>query len=210
MKSWLSQWTPFDYCGKGLAGSTVGFFGLGRIGQSVAEKVVPFHPARILYHNRRPRPDLPAHYEYGSFDELLAQSDFLIITASVGSDVVGVFNRTVFEKMKNDSILINISRLVCTPIPSYFSYQTPLRGKVVNTDDLLEALTNGKIGAAGLDVTEPEPLPDGHPLFSLKNCGNNIFPSLSASDCLSDCLPRTSPPPLLQPVSGCPTWAKRT
>jgi len=46
-----------------------------------------------------------------------------------------------------------------------------LRGKVVVTDDLYEALVSGKIGAAGLDVTKPEPLPDGHPLFSLKNCG---------------------------------------
>lgn len=65
----------------------------------------------------------------------------------------GMFNKAVFDKMKNDSVFINVTR-----------------GGVVNQDDLYEALTNGCIAAAGLDVTTPEPLPPSHKLLTLPNC----------------------------------------
>ncbi|KAI6227410.1 Glyoxylate reductase/hydroxypyruvate reductase [Aphelenchoides fujianensis] len=127
------------------------FFGMGRIGESVAEKLLPFHPRRILYHNRRKKTNVD--YEYVSFEELLKQSDFLLITTSAGPETEGVFNRETFKLMKTDSILVNISR-----------------GKIIRTDDLVDALLVGTIGAAALDVTDPEPLPDGHPLYSMANC----------------------------------------
>jgi len=146
------HWSLTYLNGKALEGSTVGFYGMGRIGESVAEKVAAFHPHKIIYHNRKPKENTP-QYEYVSFDELIAQSDFVIITTSAGPDTEGVFNEETFKRMKNDSILVNISR-----------------GKIIKTDELLEALQSGQIGAAALDVTEPEPLPTSHPLYKLDNC----------------------------------------
>uniref|UniRef100_A0A915EB71 D-isomer specific 2-hydroxyacid dehydrogenase NAD-binding domain-containing protein n=1 Tax=Ditylenchus dipsaci TaxID=166011 RepID=A0A915EB71_9BILA len=125
---------------------------MGRIGMSVAEKLWAFHPSKVIYHNRRPKTDVP-NYAYVSFEELIVQSDFLIITASAGAETYGLFNQEAFAKMKNDAILVNVSR-----------------GKVVDTADLVNALKNGQLGAAGLDVTDPEPLPLDHPLFQLTNC----------------------------------------
>ncbi|KAI6174917.1 Glyoxylate reductase/hydroxypyruvate reductase [Aphelenchoides bicaudatus] len=147
-----NHWSLTYLNGKALEGSTVGFYGLGRIGESTAEKVRGFHPQKIIYHNRKPKENKP-QYEYVSFDELLKQSDFLIITASAGAETAGIFNKKAFGQMKNDSVIVNISR-----------------GKVIKTDDLLEALKTGQIGAAALDVTEPEPLPTSHELYKLDNC----------------------------------------
>jgi glyoxylate/hydroxypyruvate reductase len=147
-----TTWTPFYMCGKAIANSTVGIFGMGRIGESVAEKIAAFKPKRILYHNRKLKVGCD-QYVYVSFDELIQESDFLIVTVAAQPDLFGTFNAETFEKMKNDAIFINISR-----------------GKLVKTADLVEALKNGKIAAAGLDVVDPEPLPTDHPLFSMDNC----------------------------------------
>ncbi|CAD5235094.1 unnamed protein product [Bursaphelenchus xylophilus] len=159
--AWSKEWAPFWMCGKALTQTTVGILGLGRIGEAVAKKIEAFSPAKIIYHNRNKRSDLK--YEYVAFDELLKQSDFLIITLSCGPDVEGLFDANAFKLMKNDSIVINVAR-----------------GKVIKTDDLYEALKNGTIGAAGLDVTDPEPLPPTHPLYSLKNCV--IFPHIGSAN----------------------------
>ncbi|KAH0628461.1 hypothetical protein JD844_009668 [Phrynosoma platyrhinos] len=85
--------------------------------------------------------------------KLAEESDFVIVTCSLTPDTQGMCNRDFFSKMKKTSVFINTSR-----------------GAVVNQDDLYEALVNGHIAAAGLDVTTPEPLPTNNPLLSLKNC----------------------------------------
>lgn len=91
-----------------------------------------------------------------------------------------MFNRETFKKMKNTAILINTGR-----------------GGVIDHDALMEALKNGDILAAGLDVTEPEPLPNHHPLVSLPNCvilphmgsntwdSRNAMASIAARNCIA-------------------------
>jgi lactate dehydrogenase-like 2-hydroxyacid dehydrogenase len=94
--------------GKALEGAVIGIFGMGRIGQSVAEKLATFRPKQIIYHNRRQRPECP--FVYVTFGELLAQSDFLLITASASAESQGRFGAEEFGRMKNDAILVNVSR----------------------------------------------------------------------------------------------------
>lgn len=89
-----------------------------------------------------------------SLDELLEQSDFLVIAAPLNNETKGLFNDNIFNKMKDTAILVNIAR-----------------GQIVNTDSLVRALRNKKIFAAGLDVTDPEPLPPEHELLKLPNVG---------------------------------------
>ena len=144
-------WSPYYMCGKALADSLVGIYGLGKIGLSIAEKLGPFKPRSIIYHNRKPIDECP--YEYVSFEDLLSKSDFLFVCASPSGDNTRIFNKNAFAQMKEDSILINISR-----------------GILVDLNDLRVALETGTIGAAGLDVTDPEPLPTEHPLFQMPNC----------------------------------------
>lgn len=89
-----------------------------------------------------------------SLDELLKQSDFIVISATLNNETRGLFDDNVFDKMKKTAIFVNVSR-----------------GQIVNTDSLVRALRNKKIFAAGLDVTEPEPLPPEHELLKLPNVG---------------------------------------
>uniref|UniRef100_A0A914EB91 Glyoxylate reductase/hydroxypyruvate reductase n=1 Tax=Acrobeloides nanus TaxID=290746 RepID=A0A914EB91_9BILA len=138
-------------CGKQILGTTIGFFGLGAIGSSMLEKLAPFRPARFIYHNRSRKENCLA--EYVSFDELVKESDFLIVTAPLTPETTGKFDKDVFAKMKQGAIFINISR-----------------GPLVKTEDLYDALKSGHLEAAGLDVADPEPLPKGHPMLALKNC----------------------------------------
>lgn len=140
--------------GPGLADSTVGIVGFGRIGQAVARRVKAFNTAKILYFNRSERPEAA---ETGaikvSFDELLRQSDFVICCAALVPETKELFNKAAFEKMKRTAVFVNTSR-----------------GGTVDQDALIDALRNNTIRAAGLDVTTPEPLPLDSPLFKLSNC----------------------------------------
>uniref|UniRef100_A0A1I8ABS8 Glyoxylate reductase/hydroxypyruvate reductase n=1 Tax=Steinernema glaseri TaxID=37863 RepID=A0A1I8ABS8_9BILA len=144
------EWKPYWLCGKDIRGSTIGIFGMGRIGCSVAEKLRVFQPQRIVYASRSPK---SLAYEYVSFDDLLKQSDIVIICASSNPETVDLFNEQNLRKMKKDSILINTSR-----------------GNLVVMDDLAKILSEGHLFAAGLDVTVPEPLGTDHKLFQLKRC----------------------------------------
>uniref|UniRef100_A0A914ZHA5 Glyoxylate reductase/hydroxypyruvate reductase n=2 Tax=Parascaris univalens TaxID=6257 RepID=A0A914ZHA5_PARUN len=148
-------WSPFYMCGDGIRNSTIGMIGLGRVGGSVVTKLKSFLPQRIIFTDIKP--DLhraeQLGIEYVSFDNLLASSDFVILTCAATPENKNLMNKTAFQKMKKNATLINIAR-----------------GTLVNQDDLVDALKNGTIKAAGLDVTVPEPLPLDHPLFKLDNC----------------------------------------
>lgn len=149
-----STWRPFWMCGRGLANSTVGIVGLGRIGFAVARRLRPFAIARILYAGHREKPyaaDVTA--EFVPLDTLLAQSDFVIASCPMSPETNNLFSASSFSRMKRTSIFINTSR-----------------GGVVNQPDLYEALKTGVIAAAGLDVTTPEPLPVNSELLTLDNC----------------------------------------
>jgi phosphoglycerate dehydrogenase-like enzyme len=86
-------------------------------------------------------------------DDHLPDADFVVVAAALTPQTEGLFDSHRFALMKPTAYLVNIAR-----------------GKHVVTQDLIEALTEGQIAAAALDVTDPEPLPDGHPLWNLSNC----------------------------------------
>ena len=145
-------WKPMWLCGPSLHQSNVGIVGLGRIGQAVARRLMPFGINRLLYAGRRKvDTDFPA--EHVPLDTLLEQSDFVIVCCALTPETRGIFNKAAFAKMKKSAIFINISRGLC-----------------VNQEDLYDALKSGEILAAGLDVTTPEPLPTDNPLLKLKSC----------------------------------------
>ncbi|XP_038625823.1 glyoxylate reductase/hydroxypyruvate reductase-like [Tachyglossus aculeatus] len=150
-----TTWKPLWMCGYGLTGSTVGVIGLGRIGQAVARRLKPFGVKKFLYTGRQAKPENAAEFqaEFVPVHQLAADSDFVVVTCSLTPETKGLCNKDFFQKMKKTAIFVNVSR-----------------GVVVNQDDLYQALANGQIAAAGLDVTTPEPLPKNHPLLTLKNC----------------------------------------
>ena len=147
-------WQPEWMTGRDVHGSTVGIVGLGRIGAAVARRLLGFG-CRIVYSGPRPRPELaePLGAAYLSFEQLLAESDFVSIHCPLNDATRHLFGAAAFAAMKPTAILINTSR-----------------GPVVDQEALYQALKRGQIAAAGLDVTTPEPLPVDHPLFSLPNC----------------------------------------
>lgn len=94
--------------------------------------------------------------DFVSLDELLAQSDFVIVATSLNNETRGLFDDNTFNKMKKNAVFVNIAR-----------------GQIVKTDALIKALRNKTIFAAGLDVTDPEPLPPDHELLQLPNASKN-------------------------------------
>lgn len=148
------QWgqkKPFRM-GSDLANKTLGIVGLGDIGSAIARRAQA-SCMKVIYHNRHRRADEAAlGVTYAEFEELLAKSDFIVISCTLNPSTKGLFNKEAFAKMKEGAALVNISR-----------------GMVVDSEALYEALKSGKLSHAGLDVTDPEPLPGDHPLLTLPN-----------------------------------------
>ena len=137
------QWPkgPFPF-GQSLADKTLGIIGLGRIGEAIVARALPFK-LKIAYHNRTPKP-LP-HTYYPSINELAANSDFLLNMLPGGAGTAKIINNEVFNQLGPRGIFINVGR-----------------GTSVDEDSLIEALTSGTIAGAGLDVYANEPnVPDG-------------------------------------------------
>lgn len=109
----------------------------------------------VIYTSRSPKPDAETQLRAKrvSFDELLEQSDFISVHTDLNEETAGMFNKSAFEKMKSNAIFINTAR-----------------GGIHNQSDLVEALKNNVIGAAGLDVTDPEPPALDDPILHLPNC----------------------------------------
>lgn len=147
-------WSPAGWLGADLRGATLGIVGMGKIGRAVAERARGFG-LQIAYTDTSPRPDAEAALgaAFLSFDELIRQSDFVSLHCPLTPETRGLINETVLRKMKPTAILVNAAR-----------------GPVVDTAALTRALAEGWIAAAALDVTDPEPLPPDHPLYSLPNC----------------------------------------
>jgi glyoxylate reductase len=108
----------------------------------------------VLYHNRRQRPEAEQELgcRYVSFDELLAASDYVMLTCPLTPETKSLIGQRALSRMKRTATLINIAR-----------------GPVVDTGALTLALSEGRIAYAALDVTDPEPLPRDHPLLKLPN-----------------------------------------
>lgn len=150
--SWKT-WGLTLLLGQDIYGATLGIVGLGRIGQALAKRATGFN-MRILYHNRRRLPEAEAALgaEYVDFETLLRESDFISLHVNLTDETRGLIGAEALAKMKETAVLINTAR-----------------GPVVDTDALYDALKNGQIAAAALDVTDPEPLPADHKLLTLPN-----------------------------------------
>lgn len=149
-----TTWRPAGWLGIDLNGATLGIVGLGKIGTAVAERAKAFG-LRLVYANRSPKPDVAASLGAQQLPlvELLRQSDFVSLHVPLTDETRGLIGEEQLRAMKETAILINTAR-----------------GPVVETKALIRALREGWIAAAGLDVTDPEPLPAGHPLYDLDNC----------------------------------------
>ncbi|MBR9801789.1 MAG: 2-hydroxyacid dehydrogenase [Rubinisphaera brasiliensis] len=148
-------WEPLGHIGWDLEGKTVGIVGMGRIGQAFAQRCYGGWGMNVIYTSRSPKPDAETQLRAKrvSFDELLEQSDFISVHTDLNEETAGMFNKSAFEKMKSNAIFINTAR-----------------GGIHNQSDLVEALKNNVIGAAGLDVTDPEPPALDDPILHLPNC----------------------------------------
>ena len=134
-------------------GATVLIFGAGGIGRALIEMLAPFDMEVIAVNrsgNAIEGADTTVPAE--KLAEVVGEADYVVITAAFTAETRGAFDRSVFEQMRRGSWLINVAR-----------------GGLVDTDALVAALEAGEIGGAALDVTDPEPLPDGHRLWELEN-----------------------------------------
>jgi glyoxylate reductase len=151
---WLT-WEPLGWLGRDLAGRTLGIVGMGRIGFATAKRLHHGWGMSVLYTARSPKPD--ADRELGArmvdFETLLAESDFVSVHVDLNPTTTGMFGAEQFGKMKRSAVFVNTAR-----------------GPHVDQAALAAALRAGTIFAAGLDVTDPEPLPPDHELYSLSNC----------------------------------------
>lgn len=148
------QWEQggFRQSGMDLSRRTIGIIGMGRIGISISRRAKAFGMT-VLYNNRHQRSDDELRCTtYVTKDELLAQSDVVLVMAPLTPSTYHSIGREEFRKMKNTAIFVNVGR-----------------GAIVDTDALVEALQHGEIAQAALDVVEPEPLPKNHPLLQLPN-----------------------------------------
>jgi glyoxylate reductase len=148
-------WGPLLLLGPDIHGATLGIIGFGRIGQAMARRAQGFG-MRVRYHDTHRRPaevEAELGASYASLDELLAESDFVTLHVNLSAETTGLIDARALGLMKPTAILVNTAR-----------------GPVVDTDALVDALRDGRIAAAALDVTDPEPLPADHPLVGLANC----------------------------------------
>jgi D-3-phosphoglycerate dehydrogenase / 2-oxoglutarate reductase len=134
-----------------IAGMTLGLVGVGEIGRRVARVCRQGFGMRVLGNQRRME-RLPADAEPAALDELVASSDFVVVTCPLNKDTHHLFNRKRIGSMKPAAWLINVGR-----------------GPVVEEAALIEALRERRIAGAMLDVYEHYRLPPGHPLFTLDN-----------------------------------------
>lgn len=151
---WLT-WEPLGWMGQDLVGRTLGIVGMGRIGFATAKRLHGGWGMKVLYTARAAKPD--ADRELGArrveLDELLAHSDFVSVHADLNPTTKGLFGAAQFAQMKRSAVFVNTSR-----------------GPLVDQSALAAALRSGTIFAAGLDVTDPEPLLPNHELYALPNC----------------------------------------
>lgn len=140
--------------GKSLFDATVVIVGGGGIGQSLLRLLGPFRVHSTVI-RRRAEPTLGADRTLGPGEliQAVGDADLLVLAAPLTKETEHMIAEPELRAMKKDAWLINVAR-----------------GQLVKTDDLVLALTQREIGGAGLDVTDPEPLPDAHPLWKLDNC----------------------------------------
>ncbi|MFP3346154.1 MAG: D-glycerate dehydrogenase [Sulfolobaceae archaeon] len=146
---WMIPWQPDFLLGYDVYGKTLGIIGMGRIGKAVYRRAKGFN-MRVIYTSRTKKDDINA--EFVSFEELLKQSDFVVITVDLNESTYHMINGSTLRLMKKTAFLINASR-----------------GKVIDEKALVKALEEKWIAGAALDVFEEEPINKDHPLLKFSN-----------------------------------------
>ncbi|OTG66010.1 2-hydroxyacid dehydrogenase [Acinetobacter silvestris] len=139
--------------GQGIFGKTLGIIGLGNIGTAIARRGFHGFNMNILYHNRHEKLELAQALsaQYRSLNELLQQSDFVVVAVDLNDDSKELIGVEEFAQMQKHAVFVNIAR-----------------GSVINEQALIDTLKNNQIFAAGLDVYKKEPLQVSE-LFDLNN-----------------------------------------
>lgn len=150
------RFSNFDLSFYELEGKTWGIIGMGNIGRRVARIAAAFG-CRVIFHSVTGR-SACTDYPQVDMDTLLAESDFLSLHCPLSDLTRNLIDREALRKMKKTAILLNVAR-----------------GRVVDNAALYEALENGEIAAAGLDVVENEPLEPSNPLCAIKDSNRLII-----------------------------------
>lgn len=139
--------------GQDIHGKTLGIIGLGNIGAAIARRGLYGFNMNILYHNRREKLEMaqPLNAQYRSLEQLLQQSDFVVVAVDLNAESKALLSTEQFDLMQSHAVLVNIAR-----------------GSVIDEQALIQALKDRKFFAAGLDVYEKEPLQTSE-LFQLDN-----------------------------------------
>lgn len=139
--------------GRGLTGQTVGTFGLGSVALELFDLLAPFGVRRLATDPvKTPEEAAARGVSLVDPDTLARDSDILVVTASLTPETRHAFDERRIALMRPHAILVNVAR-----------------GPIVDTEALTIALSEGRLGGAGLDVMDPEPLPVDHPLLALGN-----------------------------------------
>lgn len=156
-------WEPEILLSHDVSSTTLGILGMGRIGEAVAVRGAGFG-MDILYASRSRATAVEQRLGAvrTSTDDLFARSDHLVVCLPLTEETRGLVGADALARMKPTANLVNVAR-----------------GPIVDTDALYDALVAGRIRCAGLDVTDPEPLPADHPLVGLPNC--TIVPHLGSA-----------------------------
>ena len=144
------RFSNFDRPFREFEGKTWGIVGMGNIGRGVA-RVAQAMGCKVIFYSASGKSTC-MEYERVEFDDLLSQSDILSLHCPLSDRTRGLINKEAFSKMKQSAVLVNVAR-----------------GPVVDTQALYEALTQGQIAAAGLDVLEKEPISRDNPLNEIKD-----------------------------------------
>ena len=152
--NWSQIYGAYDYVGTDLQEKTLGIFGLGRIGSTLAKRAKSFD-MKIVYNNRKrvsKTKEKSLGVKYVTFDKLIRQSDIISIHVPHTPQTDKLFDKKILKKMKKTAFLINTAR-----------------GKIINEKDLIEALKKKTIAGAALDVFESEPIGKNHPFTRIQN-----------------------------------------
>jgi phosphoglycerate dehydrogenase-like enzyme len=140
--------------GTSIFGLNVTIVGAGGIAKEIIRLLAMFDArVTVVRRSAEPMPGAERTVTSEGLAEVLPTADVVIIAAAATGETSRLFGEAEFGLMKESAVLVNIAR-----------------GALVDTDALVDALRSGTIAGAGLDVTDPEPLPDGHPLFSEPSC----------------------------------------
>lgn len=132
---------------------TVAILGAGGIGVRLLEMLKPFNVKTIAVNNSgRPVEGADETFAMDKAEHVWAEADVFVLILPLTDATYQIVNAETLGKMKPSAVVVNVGR-----------------GPLINTDDLVDALNNGTIAGAALDVTDPEPLPDSHPLWEMDN-----------------------------------------